>query len=255
MAHLSRAPLEPSLARIARSCLPARDRAEAYALLEDGITPEQLVVEGSCCADATAGRFSGDKVELLHASFNRLVFSAQAGRAGLLSMKHPFSSRWRATVNDKETLVCRANGIAHAVAIPVGTSRVEFRYHDPAAAWGMGLTCCGLGFLALWMFPLARVPWGKAAALCLAVLAAAMFPLWRASLYNGRGLETKYSWTRPQAAEQNLAYLKRTSASSTSFPRIPAPVRERPGVDGDTNAGFTTGRGGALVGRGPRQDP
>ena len=90
-------------------------------------------------------------------------------------------------MNGQQRPVYRANGAAHAVRVPAGSSTVEFRYVSRAAVRGMVLSCLTGSGLAV-LFGL-RVPRRslRIGALVAAALIAGAGWAWRQSLYSGHG--------------------------------------------------------------------
>ena len=190
---------EPVLARVTGDYTLVRDREEAYALVASRPSSQPLVVEMDSANEPAAARADaaapGSRVSLRHAAFNRLVFDVWSARPGFFCLAYPYNGHWRADVDGLPSPVYRANGAAHAVRVPAGSSTVEFRYRSPAASWGMAVSCLTGSALAVFFgfrSPRRRLRFAGVAA---AVLIAAGGWAWRQSLYTGQGFGTHYVWS------------------------------------------------------------
>jgi len=241
--------LEPFLGKIYTKHLNAENNEKAYALMEQGRTPDTVIVEqykpGPEAKEQQPFRKISDRADLKYSSFNRLIFEAHASHPGFFGLAYPYTGHWQAFANGQKTPVYRANGASHAVRIPAGVSKVEFRYQSPASFWGMMLSCLTLGIIGLVAGLHTRKK--SAAALIIAMsltLSTCGFMLWYQSLYTGDNIGTAYRWT-PEVSEHssNLAYGKRTDMSSnyygSAYPYIFASGRA---IDGDRTpeSGFMT---------------
>jgi hypothetical protein len=247
--------LEPFLGVIYREHIPAGSHDEAYARMQEGRRPDQVVIEGYHDSPSLLpgnddpSSWHKASVRLTYNSYNRLVFAASSPAGGFFGLSYPYTGHWKAFVNDQEVPVYRANGNAHAVDLPAGKSRVEFRYWSDAVWYGMILSCSALaiiGFVFIRMFPSRRagyVFW----ILCLAA-GMGIFGFWYQSLYRGENLETAYFWKPgPVEARTSIAYGRRTQRSPNEhfdylvqYPYLFAGGRA---VDGDRSphSGFITG--------------
>jgi len=211
MQQVERSCLEPFLGKFYSRAIPVKDMDEAYSVMAKGRSPDQVILEGY------AGRYeephpdqdmpADSRVDLVYSSFNALVFAVESSRNGFFGLSYPFSGHWRATVNGRNEAVYRANGISHAVAVPTGRSRVEFRYWSRSAFVGMSISC--LGIVLAGAYVLFRCP-SRKMGLILSGLAAVfgigLFLAWYASLYAGDNLNTRYTWRPSPETFNNLAY-------------------------------------------------
>jgi hypothetical protein len=203
--------LEPFLGKVYFKCKTARDEDDAYRILRDGVAPDEVVVEGQAttriCQDSPSNATAA--VSLVYSSLNRLVFTVDSSQPGLFGFGHPYSGHWRSMVDGFAVPVWRANGGSHAVPIPSGRSRVEFRYQSPASLFGFVMS--GVVFILTGFF-LVMQSFGKKSALAvgavLSLASLAFFLLLNRSLYSGQNLETAYAWSTPVVtdARPNLAY-------------------------------------------------
>ena len=251
--RLEQSCLDPFLARLYTKHESASDNDQAYALMDAGRPPDTLIAECSEPSDSDTPYAGSESVELVHASFNRVLFEVRAATPAWLELTFPYSHHWRARVAGAAAEIVRANGAYQAVRVPAGASTVEFRYVSRAAELGMLLACIGLAAGGAWL------AWGalrgapRAVLLVLiAALASGAFAAWRASLYTGAHLGTRYTWTPPPAdARVNLAF-QRPNRMSPFYPstwsedqalgRTPDPWGSGQGVDGlrEPGRGFRT---------------
>jgi hypothetical protein len=80
---------------------------------------------------------------------NSVTLTVDAPRTGFLYASESFFDGWTARVNGRAARILPANYAFRAVAVPPGTSRVEFRYWPPGLTAGLALS--GGGALALAM--------------------------------------------------------------------------------------------------------
>lgn len=230
--------LEPHLATIYRDYRNAKDRDDAYGILNGSRKQNEVVVENYpeekvSLQLAANYKQQPDEVRLVYSSYNRLVFEAQAALSSFFVLSYQKNGYWRAYLNGKRVPSYRANGYAHAVRIPAGKNKIEFRYWSQAAFWGMILSCLTLASLGIFI-GLFRLKSHKGLILTAMtiLLAAWLFALWYQSLYGGDTLDTHYIWSSPSpAALENIAFGKPTQMSSKAL-RYPYIHNSRCGVDG-----------------------
>ena len=234
--------MEPLLGKIYRKYIIADNQPEAYRILNNQRRPDEMVIEADALLQLPNQGISTesnipDSVSLTYSSYNRMVFTATAGEPAFFVFAWPYTDHWRARVNGRQAPTFRANGAAHAVLIPAGTSTVDFRYWSSAAALGMGSTCLALISLGVWTgFFMIRKPKGYLIAAATISVAAGLFALWHGSLYNGDNLKTDYTWQAPFPDDiPNVAYGKQTIMSSRkkSDRWTPLWYTSRHAVDGD----------------------
>ena len=241
--------LEPFIGRIYRRYRIAENNEAAYALMRQDRSPEQVTIEGYALKQGLPGKQNTGKglvnsTKLVFSTFNRLVFEVQCTKKAFFSLAYPYTRHWTAYVNDKEAPVYRANGAYHAVEVPDGSSRVEFRYWSAAAFWGMvisSITLLSIGFIV--SFRVTKRPLNVWIAVSLCILIIAGFSYWYRSLYNGANLGTTYFWKEaPSSSFQNIAYGKRTFMSSLLFENYPYYRSNGQAVDGNytPKSGFIT---------------
>ncbi len=217
--------LEPFLGVIYREHIPVMDNEEAYTRMQEGRSPDQVVIEGYKSPDSSMPGNSDSSIKgkpsvvLTYSTFNRMVFTASSPAPSFFGFSYPNSGHWKALVNGRFVPVYRANGISHTVELPPGDSLVEFRYWSDAVFWGMILSCLALsivGIACIWLFASRKAGYVFCAACLVAGLGA--FTAWHHSLYRGDNLETVYSWrSDAPATRANLAYGKRTYRSPNEY--------------------------------------
>jgi hypothetical protein len=242
--------LEPFLGRIYSSYRVAENNEMAYALMEQDQSPDQVTIEQYALkqrfpAKKKSGKGNVNGAKLVFSSFNRLVFEVQSAETAFFGLANPYTGHWQAYVNDHRVKIYRANGAYHAVEVPAGISRLEFRYWSTAAFWGMVISCftfLSIGIIA--SFGAAKRPLNVLIAVLLCILVIGGFSYWWRSLYSGADLQTTYSWKEaPSSSISNIAYGKRTFMSSLLFLDYPYQRSSGQAVDGKhtPKSGFVTG--------------
>ena len=241
--------VEPALARVYFEWRQAHDVEGAYRLLQEGVPPNQLVVEAvghEVLSPLPPGEQPSAQVRLTYSSFNRLDFSVQSSHHGYFSLAYPYTGRWTAFVDGRAVPIRRANGGHHAVPIPPGHSTIELRYRSPGQLVGWAISGLALVF-ATFVLLLPAIGRRRALALGLvvAVATAAQCTLLVRSLYAGQNLKTRYAWSGPEPLGPlpNLAYGRRTSMSSMfQIRQLCCPYVGSKGTDGDrsSKSGFMT---------------
>lgn len=240
--------MEPFLGKIFTEVIPVSSQDDAYLRMGQFRSPQQIFIEGYkpvLNTSLAVQESHPDKcnVELVYSSFNRLQFRVYSPESAFFSLSYPYTGHWNAWLNERKLPVYRANGAAHAIAIPAGESLIEFRYWSPWAFWGMIIS--SITFLIIGLYSGLRSFRGI---LKITVIAFVLgigtggFFIWYDSLYNGDNLNTKYAWAyEPPSHEPNIAYGKKTSMSS-SLRGSPGYYHSSRAVDGDrsNNTGFTT---------------
>jgi hypothetical protein len=237
--QVQRSFLEPFLGRIYSSYRIAKNNEMAYALMEQEQSPEQVTIEQytlkqSLPVKKKSGKGLVNGAKLVFSSFNRLVFEVQCAEMAFFGLAYPYTGHWQAYGNDQKLSVYRANGAYHAVEVPAGISRLEFRYWSTAAFWGMVISCATLIIIGFSIgVVILKNPAGFAVFVVALFLGAGGFGLWFQSLYRGVNLNTEYHWQeRPAALFPNLAYGKRTYMSSLLYPNYVYHRNSGQAVDG-----------------------
>lgn len=215
--HLSRSFLEPYLGKIYTQVISVSNQDDAYKRMSQARLPQQIFIEGykpekAIAITGGAKDMKDGGAKLVYSSFNRLRFHVNSQALAFFGLSYPYTGHWRATVNEKNVQVYRANGIAHAVEIPAGESFVEFRYWSNTVFWGMFISFTifvVIGFFVS-ITGFKGIP-RIIVAMIVLITGTGLFMLWYNSLYNGDNLETEYAWTYiPPQKIPNLAYGKKT---------------------------------------------
>ena len=248
--QVQRSFLEPFIGKIYTRFRIAGNNEEAYYLLEQGRTADEVVVEKYATESDSFNKKQQSKVipervELAYSSFNRLVFNVQASGSSFFGLAYPNTGHWVASVNGRDVRIYRANGAAHAVQIPAGKSRVEFRYRSLAAVWGMILSCTTLVLIGIFYgLVVLKRSIGYCVAIAAIIIGVAGFSIWYLSLYTGDNFGNKYVWQKGSPKQMlNLAYGRPTNMSSYLYKNQHYLIMSNRAVDGNRAArsGFQTG--------------
>ncbi len=243
--------LEPFLGKIYRKHISAKDNEQAFSLMVKGRTSNQVVIEGFSPDMKILKECESDKeslfdiVKLKYSSYNKLIFEVDSACPGFFGFAYPYSSNWRAKVNNHSVKIYRANGGSHAVQIEAGNNQIEFYYWSNAEFWGKLLSCF---FFVLTGFIIFRYPNKLFFRLFISglfvVTAGSVFFLWYNSLYSGKNLKTKYTFmSRPPSPPLNIAYSKKTnmtpirSDKSKMLQTYPYLFNSGRGIDGNVQPG------------------
>jgi hypothetical protein len=215
--------MEPFLGKIFTEVIPVSDQNEVYRKMWGARLPQQIFIEGYSlerAEDITNGarNMKEGRVELIYSSYNRLKFRVYSQSPAIFGFSYPYTGHWRAWVNGEKVKVYRANGAAHAVEVPEGDSIVEFRYWSNAYSWGMVISCTTFVLIG-GVVGFGRFRGLKRAIIIMIiiVIGAGGFMLWFRSLYNGKNLETEYTWTYiSPSGSPNLAYGKKNWINTPS---------------------------------------
>jgi hypothetical protein len=91
---------------------------------------------------ASIERYEGDSVTL----------RVDAACPGLLVLPDTYFPGWKATVNGEEQTIYATDGALRGVAVPQGSSQVEFRYEPRAFPIGIAIAVAGLvAFMVVWL--------------------------------------------------------------------------------------------------------
>ncbi|MBW2411446.1 MAG: discoidin domain-containing protein [Deltaproteobacteria bacterium] len=243
--------LEPFLGKIYSSYQCAASNPMAYTLMAADRPPGEVVIE-ECELESPfkigshGSKNIPDRLELKYSAFNRLIFEASTSRSGFLGLAYPYTGHWEAFVNDGSTHLYRANGAYHALQIPAGKSRIEFRYWSASAFWGMIISCTTFALLGM-IFSFRALKRPASVWVAISFLALAIFgsTLWYHSLYNGDNLKTDFTWESVEPPPQsNLAFGKQTRMSSLLWSQYPFHRSSGKAVDGDVRplSGFVTSK-------------
>ncbi|UCC39947.1 MAG: YfhO family protein, partial [Candidatus Aminicenantes bacterium] len=138
--------LEPRTAKFFRNYKYVPSQDEAYLVLNKENVADLIVIETPKDSEKpfiknTQGSEPVDIILLKEASFNRLLFSVDAGEEGFFALSYPFSENWNVVADGKNAKIYRANGYMIAVPLIAGIHEVEFRYWSVPAFVGMVITC------------------------------------------------------------------------------------------------------------------
>lgn len=116
-----------------------------------------VVIEGTCKTEANNGVPDSPPTVVINRYRSTYVeIVAQLERSGWLVLTDSFYPGWQATVNGERTKVWRANGVVRAVALPAGTSTVEFRYVPWSLYTGVWIAVAAAILSATWTLQLWR---------------------------------------------------------------------------------------------------
>ncbi len=236
--------LEPYMAKVFTEYDVEKDQENVYQRIAEGIHPNFCVIESPGHAampqknSTSRMSYTGrDEVALEYGSYNRMVFEAKTSKSGFFMFAEPDNGRWKAFVNGNKAKIFRANGIYPAVVVPAGVNTVEFRYFSHATLWGL---CLSLFFFFAILAYCAHRRLPKPASWIATGLilgfVVSVFLLWHHRLYNGKNLNTHYSWEKTHTtAHKNLAYYKHAQTNSTYNWHYPHLFSGGLAVDGNRN--------------------
>jgi hypothetical protein len=234
--------LEPALAKFYRKYKSVSSQTEAYRILNKENVTDTLVVETSAgwvnsLDHNTNHSKNHDRIRLEENTFNRVLFSVEAGTPGFLAFSFPYSDKWEAVIDGTSTRVYRANGYMQAVYLEPGLHKIEFRYWSCAAFAGILVSC--LTFLLVGSYFAFFVFEGKQRVIGIAIsifIPACLYYAWATNLYSSDNLGTQYTWSsREFPPRNNLAYAKK-SIINHPRPLFYAGL----GVDGEIGTPFRT---------------
>lgn len=214
--------LEPAMAKFYRKYKIVSNPGKAYRILQKENVTDTIVVEGdpgsvNWVRDFPQNAKSNDCDRLLlkESSFNRVLFSVEAGAPGFFALSYPYSGKWTAKIDGKRARVHRANGYMHAVYLDAGHHDIEFRYWSQAVFVGMLTSCLTFIFLGVY-FAICVFKKKRKQQISLLItsllVSLGLFWGWYISLYSSDNLETRYMWSSKEfPPRDNLAYAKKTS--------------------------------------------
>lgn len=234
--------LEPALAKFYRKYKIVSRQTEAYRILNKENVTDTLVVETAAgwvnsLDHNTNHSKNHDKIRLEENTFNRVLFSVEAGAPGFLAFSFPYSDKWEAVIDGTSTRVYRANGYMQAVYLEAGQHKIEFRYWSRAAFAGVLVSC--FIFLLIGSYFVFFALGGKQRVIVAVVsvlVPVSLLFAWTGSLYSGDNLGTQYTWSsREFPPRNNLAYAKKSTMNHPR-PLFYAGL----GVDGEIGTPFRT---------------
>ncbi|OGF68124.1 MAG: hypothetical protein A2Y62_01125 [Candidatus Fischerbacteria bacterium RBG_13_37_8] len=83
-------------------------------------------------------------VNILSYTADKIILEANASRDCWLVLSDTYYPRWRATIDDRETTIHRANICARAIRLPAGSHKVIFSYHPSTFYVGLIITLLSL---------------------------------------------------------------------------------------------------------------
>lgn len=240
--------LEPFLGKIFTHIVPVNNKETAYKMMQIERYPQQVFVEGFDADEAKiindgAKDMKDGRVELEYSSFNRLQFHVSSEAPAFFGLSYPYTGHWSAWVNGERVHVYRCNGAAHAVEIPKGECRIEFRYWSDAYFWGFVVSCTTLALIGVFVcFGSLKGLQRTIGVVLILIISVGGFMLWYNSLYNGDNLETEFIWTyTPPLKTPNIAYGKKSWLSASAIPKPYPHTRNEARVstltDGDRSPG------------------
>jgi hypothetical protein len=247
--YLSHTFLEPQMARVCTKYTVISSREEAYERMAGQRAIDHVYVENFPAVPAkTTPDITGiNKAQLEYNSFNNLRFDVDCAQPAFFVFSWPYSKYWRAYVGDREVHIYICNGIEQGVWLQSGPHTVEFRYLSWPAIAGVAISCLTIISVALILLSSIHLRLLRYSAMAAVVgICTLFFYLWYHSLYNGRNIGTRCTWTSEQVqphldSHYNLAYGKPTSMSMTGWQPIYSEYSSA-GVDGDRKmrSGFVT---------------
>ncbi|MEX2554707.1 MAG: hypothetical protein WEB06_03640 [Actinomycetota bacterium] len=127
-------------ASLARSTIAIADQAETISFMSQRPAGGAVVVAGAF----GSRELGGGTAELVVDQPDRIVVRATSDGAGLLVLRDVDAPGWRASVDGGPAPIIAADHAFRGVAVPDGTSLVEFRYDPPTYRAGLLLALAGL---------------------------------------------------------------------------------------------------------------
>jgi hypothetical protein len=87
---------------------------------------------------------AGDRAQLVASGANKITVRVHAACAGVLVLTDQYYPGWTATVNGRDSNIVPTDVTFRGVAVPAGSSTVEFRYQPSSFRSGLILTILGL---------------------------------------------------------------------------------------------------------------
>lgn len=106
----------------------AMEPPEAAEVLRNGIFVENVGPSTTKTSVKNAGGWEGSYEQRVSYSYNRIAIDTRSRQPGYLYFADGYDKYWRATIDDVETPVLKANLNFKAVALPAGEHRVIFEY-------------------------------------------------------------------------------------------------------------------------------
>jgi hypothetical protein len=129
--------------RLKKPCIVWSDRDERFRRPGETLTPEMLAQTAKELANLPpAERLP---VTLIEYSPDRLVFDADAPRAGWMLVTDRWAPGWRAAVNGKDVDAPIGNFLFRAVPVQQGVNRIDFSYRPFGDPWLLCLSWTTLG--------------------------------------------------------------------------------------------------------------
>jgi hypothetical protein len=116
--------------------------------------PSQVALVETPPASGTLGErgdAGGARVTFVQDDPEHIVLRVDAPRAGFVLLADQYYPGWQATVNGRPTPVERADYVFRLVAVPAGTSTVEFRFRPASVLVGGLVSLATLAAVGLWL--------------------------------------------------------------------------------------------------------
>ncbi len=137
-------------AYVVPKAVPAANEVEALALVQQHAESLQETVVLETLGKEEPPRWqtavtSASKVAISHYGLNEVALDVVLDDAGFVVLADTFYPGWRATVDEQETPVYRANSVARVVFVPAGSHTVTFSFVPNDFLWGAAVS--GLALL------------------------------------------------------------------------------------------------------------
>lgn len=234
--------IEPFLGRLYSEYVVAKNNDQAYDIIAQKRSQNSIVVEKYSSEptlffkkESTSNKKFHGLLKLQYNSANRLVFDTNTSDTAFFLFAFPYTGHWKASINESNVPVYRANGAYHAVQIPAGQNQVEFRYWSRSAFIGIIISLLTLivtvSYISLKFFPKSFFILSVTTSIFLGLI---LFYVWKTSLYTGENYNFKFKWESDIAKKSlNIAYGKPTWMSSLADNKRPHICNACRAVDGN----------------------
>ncbi len=234
--QLDRSFIEPRLATLYRDVRSFSVKEAVWAFLgrERDFGQAAVFADQNIRVTPEQGIAGKDKINLVKASFNELIFDVNAHQQVLFATNIPFNDRWEVAVNGQTAQALEVNGNNLGAMIPAGAHSVQLRYVSQSMQVGLWLSLASFCFCVALFWFRSESKHRNVLATGILAIGLGIYYIWMQSFYGTGYIPTAYSWQTPdQQARKNLAYGRTVAASSMASPQMPYLYSPSQAIDGD----------------------